>query len=130
MRYRWRSNRFSFMWGLFLLFSLAGVLFWLMTGWLDQQILSETRASTTRLQAVGAHQVQLSLRLTIVSIDAIVDRSTQVSEVSIRTMGSPLEEMEFKFPVIEFAAVENAIAREIGLPAADIHDLIRYRVSS
>jgi hypothetical protein len=64
-----------------------------------------------------------------VSIDAEIDRSTQVSEVSIRAVGSPLEEMEFKFPVTDFAGLEQAIAQELGLPVTDIHTLIRYRIN-
>jgi hypothetical protein len=117
-------------WTLGALLPLVGVLFWLTAGWMNQQVLSQTYATTTQLQAAGQHQVNLSLSLTIVSIDAEIDRSTQVSEVSIRAVGSPLEEMEFKFPVTEFADVEQAIAQELGLPVTDIHNLIRYRINN
>ncbi|MBD2463650.1 hypothetical protein H6G89_21860 [Oscillatoria sp. FACHB-1407] len=96
---------------------------------MSQQVLSQTHATTTQLQAEGQHQVNLSLSLTIVSIDAEINRSTQVSEVSIRAIGSPLEEMEFKFPVIEFDAIEQAIAQELSLAVTDIHNLIRYRIN-
>lgn len=116
-------------WKVGALLPLVGMMFWLMTGWIDRQVLSQTQTSTTQLQTAGQHQVELSLRLTIVSIDAEIDRSTQVSEVSIRVIGSSLEEMEFKFPVTEFAAVEQAIAQELGLPVSDIHNLIRYRIN-
>lgn len=128
MLLRWSSIWARSVWkvGTFLL--LAGVSFWLITGWINQQVLGQTRATTTQLQAAGQHQVELSLSLTIVSIDAEIDRSTQVSEVSIRTIGSPLEEMEFKFPVTEFTAIERAIAQELKLSVNDIHNLIRYRI--
>lgn len=110
------------------LLSCVGVLFWLTTGLINQQVLSQTYAAT-QLQAEGQHQVELSLSLTIVSIDAEVNRTTQVSEVSIRAIGSPLEEMEFKFPVTEFTAVEQALAQELGLSVSEIHNLIRYRIN-
>jgi hypothetical protein len=63
-----------------------------------------------------------------VSIDAEINRQTQLTEVSLRTVGSPLEEMEFKFPVTDFVKVERAIAQELGLSQNDIHKLIRYRI--
>ena len=116
----WKANAFL---------PFIGVLFWLVTGWMQQQVLSQTYTTTTQLQAAGQHQVELSLSLTIVSIDAEIDRSAEISEVSIRAIGSPLEEMEFKFPVTEFAAVEQAIAQELGLSAIEIHNLIRYRIN-
>jgi hypothetical protein len=126
---RWSSDWITSGWKVGALLPLVGVSFWLMTGWLNQQVLSQTHATTTQLQAAGQHQVELSLSLTIVSIDAEINRSTQISEVSIRVIGSPLEEMEFKFPVTEFAAVERAIAQELGLSVTDIRNLIRYRIN-
>jgi hypothetical protein len=96
---------------------------------MTQQVLSQPNRDNTPLQAAGSHQVNLSLNLTIVSIDAEIDRSAQMSEVSIRAIGSPLEEMEFKFPVTEFAAVEQVIAQELNLPVQDIRRLIRYRLN-
>lgn len=128
MPLRWSSNWTRSVWKAGALLPLAGVSFWIITGWINQQVLGQTHATTTQLQAAGQHQVQLSLSLTIVSIDAEIDRSIQVSEVSIRTIGSPLEEMEFKFPITEFAAIEQAIAQELHLSVADIHNLIRYRI--
>lgn len=115
-------------WKIGILLPLVGVMFWLMTELMNQRVLSQTHATTAQLQTAGQHQVELSLRLTIVSIDAEIDRRTQLTEVSIRAIGSPLEEMEFKFPVTEFAEVETAIAQELGLSIDDIHQLIRYRI--
>lgn len=108
---------------------LIGVLFWLTTGWMNQRVLSQAQATDVQLQTTKRHQVNLSLSLTIVSIDAEINRSTQVTEVSIRTIGSPLEEMEFKFPITEFAELERAIAQELRLSVRDIHQLIRYRIN-
>jgi hypothetical protein len=128
MPLRWRSNWLTLGWKVGVLLTFVGILFWLMTGLINQQVLSQTYA-TTQLQAAGQHQVELSLSLTIVSIDAEINRPAQISEVSIRAIGSPLEEMEFKFPVTEFAAVEQAIAQELGLSVSEIHNLIRYRIN-
>jgi hypothetical protein len=129
MPLRWRSHWLTSAWRLGTLLPLAGLLFWLATGWINQRVLSQTQNTTTELQAVGQHQVNLSLSLTIVSIDAEIDRSAKLTELSIRAIGSPLEEMEFKFPVTEFAAIEQAIAQELDLSVTDIHSLIRYRIN-
>lgn len=129
MRLHWSSAGLRSGWKKSALLPLIGLLFWLATGWINQQVFGQSRITTTQLQTAGQHQVKLSVSLTIVSIDAEIDPSAQISEVSIRAIGSPLEEMEFKFPVTEFAAVEQAIAQELGLSVTDIHNLIRYRIN-
>lgn len=129
MRLHWSSAGLRSGWKKRALLPLIGLLFWLATGWINQQVFGQSRITTTQLQTAGQHQVKLSVSLTIVSIDAEIDPSAQISEVSIRAIGSPLEEMEFKFPVTEFAAVEQAIAQELGLSVTDIHNLIRYRIN-
>jgi hypothetical protein len=53
-----------------------------------------------------------------------------MAQVSIRSIGSSLEELEFQFPVIEFAAIEQAIAQALDLPTTTIHQLIRYRLDA
>lgn len=115
-------------WKMGALLSLIGVIFWFVTGWVDERVLSQTQPTTAQLEAEGQYQVQLSLSLTIVSIDAEIDRQAQLTEVNVRTVGSPLEEMEFKLPVTEFADVEKAIAQELNLSPNDIRQLIRYRI--
>ncbi|MBD1911342.1 MULTISPECIES: hypothetical protein [unclassified Leptolyngbya] len=121
------SNVLTLTW-IGLLLPSVGLAFWLVTGWMIDRVLSQTSPAGTLLEAEGQHQVNLALSLTIVSIDAEVNRKTQITEVSIRTVGSPLEEMEFKFPVAEFADIEQAIAQELNLPLGDIRKLIRYRI--
>ncbi|MEQ8754453.1 MAG: hypothetical protein RID09_13185 [Coleofasciculus sp. G1-WW12-02] len=125
---RWTADWLKLGWKIGLLLPFVGTAFWVMTGWIDQRVLSQTHSTTAQLQAQGQYQVQLSFNLTIVSIDAEINRQTQLTEVSIRTVGSSLEEMEFKFPVTEFVAVERAIAQELGLLPNDITKLIRYRI--
>lgn len=124
----WTADWLKLGWRIGLLLPFVGTAFWVMTGWIDQRVLSQTYSTTAQLQAQGQYQVQLSFNLTIVSIDAEINRQTQLTEVSIRTVGSSLEEMEFKFPVTEFVAVERAIAQELGLLPNDITKLIRYRI--
>lgn len=111
-----------------ILLPLVGVTFWLTTGWISQQVLSQPSLAKQTLEAGGNQQVQLSFSLTVLSIDAQINQGTQITEVEVRTAGSALEELEFKFPVTELADVERAIARELHLPPAEIRKLIRYRI--
>lgn len=83
----------------------------------------------TPVQPASQAQIRLSLGLTLVAIDAEIAPAAQTTQVSIRAIGSLLEEMDFQFPVIEFAAIEQAIAQELGLSTATIHRLIRYRIN-
>lgn len=92
--------------------------------------VSSAEVTTATNQADQQAQIQLDLTLTIVSIDAEIFQSAQTTQVSIRSIGPSLEELEFRFPVIEFAAIEQAIAQELNLPTATIHQLIRYRLNS
>ncbi|HEY9728587.1 MAG TPA: hypothetical protein V6D50_19225 [Chroococcales cyanobacterium] len=125
---RWTADWLKLGWKVGILLPFVGTAFWVMTGWINQRVLSQPHSTTVQLKAEGQHQVQQSFNLTIVSIYAEIDREAKVTEVNIRTIGSPLEEMEFKFPVTEFAEVEKAIAQELGLPPSDITQLIRYRI--
>lgn len=111
-----------------LLLVIVGVLFSLATGWLSHQVLSQPSITQAKLEARGQYQVNLSLKLTVLSIDAEIDRRRSITEVNIRTIGSALEEMEFKFPTTDFVGIEKAIAQELGLSTDDIHKLIRFRI--
>lgn len=119
-------SRFGFKLGLLLV--VVGVLFGLATRWVSDRVLSQPSTTLDKLVAQGQYQVELSLQLTVLSIDAAIDRTHNIAEVNVRTMGSALEEMEFKFPTTEFAGVEKAIAQELGLSPNDIRKLIRYRL--
>lgn len=125
---RWSTNLLNFRVLIWLLLPLVGAVFWLTTGWITDQVLSQTYPTTAQLNAEGQQQVQLSLSITILAIDAEVNRRGQSTEVNVRTGGSALEELEFAFPVAEFEQVEAAIAQELGLSPDDVRQLIRYRI--
>ena len=130
---------FNLSWKVGLILPAIAAIFWWTTGWISDTVLSQATPAPTqvedrtqkpmRLEAEGQYQVQFAANLTIVSIDAEIARSTQVTEGQIRTIGSSLEEMEFKFPVTEFTAIEQAIAAELKLSVEDIRELIRYRIN-
>lgn len=112
-----------------LLLPLVGALFWVSTGWVTSQVLSQTYPTTTQLTTENQQQVHLSLTLTVLSIDADIGRRAKNTEVTVQTADSSLQELEFEYPVTEFAEIEAAIAKELNLPKATVRDLIRYRLN-
>jgi hypothetical protein len=49
--------------------------------------------------------------------------------VTVQTGGLALKELEFEYPVTEFAEVEQAIAQERNVTPDAIRPLIRYRIN-
>lgn len=120
-------------------FSQLGLEFWLplpliaagiwgASQWLNGQVLSQAYTVTAQLDA-EQQQVSLALTLTILSIDAEIDRRVGTTEVTVQTGGSALKELEFEYPVTEFAEVEKAIAQELNAAPDKIRALIRYRIN-
>lgn len=106
----------------------AGI--WGSSQWLNERVLSRTYTTPAQLDANAKQhqQVSLALTLTILSIDAEIDRRSGTTEVAIQAGGSALKELGFEYPVTEFAEVEQAIARELNLSPKAIRTLIRYRI--
>lgn len=101
---------------------------WVGSQWLNHRVLSQTYPVTAQLENGQQQQVNLTLTLTILSIDAIISRREGSTEVTIRTTGSALEELEFEYPLTEYTEIEQAIAEELGLSPDTVRALIRYRL--
>ncbi|GAB4378268.1 MAG: hypothetical protein Kow00121_29690 [Elainellaceae cyanobacterium] len=104
----------------------AGI--WAGSQWLNDRVLSQTYTTTAQLAAEQQQQVNIVLALTILSIDAEIDRRGGTAEVTVQTAGSALKELEFEYPVTEFAELEQAIAQELSLAPDQVRSLIRYRI--
>ncbi|WP_445630112.1 hypothetical protein [Nostoc sp. DSM 114167] len=109
---------------------LIGLFFWLSTGLLTHQVLSYTYDTTAQIHSDSKHQIQFSVSLAVMSIEAVIQRKEKLTEVKVYTADSLLKEMEFEFPVTEFAQVDAAIAQALGLPITAIKQLIRYRIEN
>ncbi|HEY9751079.1 MAG TPA: hypothetical protein V6C63_20515 [Allocoleopsis sp.] len=103
------------------------VVLWYGSQWLNHQVLSQTHATATQLDATP-QQIQLRLTFSVLAIDAEVDRRLGNTEVTIQTAGSPLKELEFEYPITQFAELEQAIAQDLNLSAKMVRALIRYRL--
>ncbi|MBH8572246.1 hypothetical protein I8752_04185 [Nostocaceae cyanobacterium CENA369] len=109
---------------------LIGVFFWLSTGLIAHQVLSYTYDTTAQIHADSKHQIQFSVSLAVMSIEALIERRDKLTEVKVYTADSVLKQMEFEFPVTEFAQVDAAIAQALGLPVTAVKQLIRYRIEN
>ncbi len=127
-RFRWLTRVFHLgleFW-LPLPFIAAGI--WLESQWLNQRVLGQTYITTAQLDAERQQQISLALTLTVLSIDAEIDKSGGTTEVTVQTGGSALKELEFEYPVTEYVAIEQAIAQELNLSADAVRSLIRYHI--
>lgn len=111
-----------------LLMVLIGVAFWAGSGWLTGRVLGQSGLDVSQIDTTGAEAVNVSFAVRVLSIDAEIDRNSQVTEVTVQTGGSSLQEMEFEYPLADYAEVENAISKDLGLTPVQVRRLIRYRI--
>ncbi|MGP1382088.1 MAG: hypothetical protein ACTS2F_00940 [Thainema sp.] len=109
------------------LLPVVGLVVWLSAGLLSQQVLSYSYEISTQLQSEQP-QVELTWQVTVVAIEAAIDRREGATEVTVRTAHPVLKELELDLPVIEFAEIETALATELRLPQTTIKQLVRYRL--
>lgn len=112
----------------FLTLLAVGALFWVGTGWLNQRVLGQAYQLPNQIILPNPQQVELTLRLTVVSIDVEIDRSEGTSEVAVQVRGSTLQALEFEYPLTDYVTVEQAIAQELNLPPKQVRQLMRYRI--
>lgn len=113
-----------------LLLALPGVgsFFWLGAGWLDQQVLGQPDQPPEQIILPNPQQIELVLRLTVVSIDVEINRQGGTSEVTAQVRGSTLRELEFEYPLTDYSELESAISQELNLLPEQTRQLIRYRL--
>jgi len=114
--------------GFWLPLVLVGLLFFVGTGWVTNQVTSRAYETTAQLQTNEQAEVQLAFSVRIVAIEAEIDRRVEVTEVTVRTTDSILRELELDLPVTEFAEVEDALIQELGLTREAVKQLTRYRI--
>lgn len=114
-------------WEFWLPLPLIATLFWVAGNFITAQVLSRPYDSVTKLQADT--QLDVKLSVTILMVNAEIDRSQGVTNVFVKTTDSALKKLEYEFPVIQASQVEAAIAEELELPIENVRKLISYRVT-
>ena len=102
--------------------------FWFGLSWLNHYVLGQSYVPQEPLSTEASREITISFSLTVTSIDAEVDRDLGITEVTVQTIGSSLQELEFEYPFVEFEEIEAAIANELNLSPDTIRTIIRYRI--
>lgn len=92
---------------------LLGFLFWVGASLITDHVLSRPYSTATQLQADT--QLEVKLSVTVVVINAEIDKARGLTTIKLKTTDSVLKELDLQFPVTEFNKVESAIATELGL---------------
>jgi hypothetical protein len=103
---------------------LIGLVFWLGSGFVQDQILSHSYHNKKYLQADT--QAARQMMKTIVAIKVEIRQEDGVSLVNVKTNNSVLKTIAFEFPVTEPSQLEASLSQELGLPRDRIKELIRY----
>lgn len=111
-----------------LLLPLIGLGVWLTTTWMTDWVLSNADSSSRQLQTSFYPTSQLNRTLTVSSIVARIDRSDQITEVTLLTRDSTLKRLEFKLPLVEPPDLEQALVKELNTTAGALRPLIQYQV--
>ncbi|MBD2434521.1 MULTISPECIES: hypothetical protein [Fischerella] len=103
---------------------LIGLLFWLGSGLVGDQILSRAYSHKKYLQADT--QLARQIMKKIVAIEVKVLQEEGISLVNVKTNHSPLKTMTFEFPITEPDQLEANLSRELGLSRERVTELTRY----
>lgn len=113
-------------WEFWLSLPVVAVLFWGTGNLIAAHVLSRPYDSVNSLEADTHLDVKLSV--TILNMNAKIDRRRGVTTISVKTTDSTLKKLEYEFPVTQASQVETAIAHELKMPIADVRKLISYQI--
>lgn len=115
-------------WEFWLPLPLVAALFWTTGNFIAVQVLSRPYNSVNKLQA--DRQLNRRLPVTILSINAEIDRSLGITTIFVNTSDSTLKKLEYEFPVTQTSQVEAAIAQELAMSIENVRKLISYRIKN
>lgn len=113
-------------WEFWLPLPVIAALFWVAGHSIAAQVLSRPYQSVNTLQADT--QLDVKLSVTILAMNAKIDRRRGVTEISVKTTDSTLKKLEYEFPATQANQIEAAIAQELELPVTEVRKLINYRI--
>lgn len=113
-------------WEFWLPLPLIAVVFWIVGNFIAVQVLNRPYDSINKLQANT--QLDTTLSITVLAINAEIDRSRGVTYVSVRATNATLKTLQYEFRATQADQVEVAIARELEIPVDHIRKLISYRI--
>lgn len=123
---RWLQRASNLNLDFWLLLPTLALAFWVGGEVISNQVLSRPYDIVTEIEANQRTQIQLSFTVQVIQV--LIDKNLDLTQVKVKTNDSELKKLEFEFPVTEFEQVEQAIAKELGLPQEDVRRLARYQV--
>ena len=123
---RWLQRASNLNLDFWLLLPILALAFWVGGEVISNQVLSRPYDIVTELEANQRTQIKLSFTVQVIQV--LIDKNRGVTRVKVKANDSELTKLEFEFPVTEFEQVEQAIAKELGLPQEDVRRLARYQV--
>lgn len=73
-------------------------------------------------------QMGVNLPVTILTINAAIDRNRGMTTISIRTTNSTLTKPTYEVPATHASQIEIAIAQQLDMRVEQIRKLISYRI--
>jgi hypothetical protein len=104
----------------------VAIAFWFGTNILMAQELRQPQLTQTRLQADT--QLQATVSINILLINAIVNRQQGVTQVEVETTDPILKRLELELPMTDTHQIEVAIAQELQLSRQAVRQLVRYEI--
>ena len=125
-RHRWLYLLHSLGLEFWLTLPFLGVFFWFGGNLMAEQVLSRSYTTVNQLQADT--QLEVKLSLTVVLIQAVINKTEGVTIVAVKTTDSTLKKLEYEFPVTDVGQVETAIAHELDMSIEQTRKLVRYQI--
>lgn len=125
LRPRWLQALHSLGFEFWLPLPLLGLVFWVASGLVTDQILSSSY--NTKDQLLAGSRLKAQPSKTVLSIKVEIKRRQGFSKVNVKTANSVLKELEFEFPVTEFSQIEAKIGKELGLSPEQVRRLVHYQ---
>jgi DMSO/TMAO reductase YedYZ molybdopterin-dependent catalytic subunit len=104
----------------------VAIAFWFGSNLLMAQELRQPQPTETKLQADT--QVEATVSINILLINAIVNRQQGVTQVEVETTDPILKRLELELPMTDTNQIEGAIAQELQLSRQDVRQLVRYEI--
>lgn len=113
-------------WEFWLPLPLIAALLWLGGNLIAAQVLSRPYDSVHALQVDT--QLDVKLSVTILTMNARIDRRRGVTTISVKTTDLTLRKLEYEFPITQASQIEAAIAQDLAMPIASVRKLISYQI--
>ncbi len=93
-----------------------------------EQTLSRPSNSVNKLEAGQPMDVRLSM--TILALNAEIDRSRGVTTVVVKSNGTTLKQQVYEFPTVQANQIEMALGNKLAIPVDTVRKVISYQIKN